>query len=171
MKRKFFNASPGWPILLLLVFCLCCPFLPAGALADPLVTNTGPEQGFWLWTLLGRLHPMAVHFPVTLLCLAAILEVATFRNFNSRLRPGIDLLVIGGALGAVLSAVLGLLLAGQEDYGGDILAIHQWTGIATAVLGLVTAGLLYVIEKKERWPLVRLYRGVLLFTAVGVTAA
>ncbi|MGV3502728.1 MAG: DUF1549 domain-containing protein [Adhaeribacter sp.] len=170
MKRKFFNSSSVFSIPLLLVFCLC-PFLVAGALADPLAAGASQQQGFWLWTLLGRLHPMAVHFPVTLLCLAAILEVATFRNFNSRLRPGIDLLVVGGALGAVFSAVLGLLLAGQEDYGGQLLALHQWTGIGTAVLGLVTAGLLYVIEKKERWPLIRLYRGVLLFTAVGVTAA
>jgi uncharacterized membrane protein/mono/diheme cytochrome c family protein len=171
MKRRLFIHSAFFKIAVVLFLCNGCPLLLAPALSEPLVTATAGAEGFWLWTLLGRLHPMAVHFPVTLLCLAAILEVATWRNFNSRLRPGIDLLVLFGALGAVLSAGLGWLLAGQEEYGGNILAIHRWTGVATAGLGLGAALLLYGIEKKERWQLIRLYRGVLLFTAIGVTAA
>jgi hypothetical protein len=32
-------------------------------------------------------------------------------------------------MGAVLSAGLGWLLAGQEEYGGNTLAIHRWTGV------------------------------------------
>ena len=158
--------------LLLLFTVLCLGYLLPieAALAEPLLAAPATE-GFWLWKLLGRLHPLAVHFPVTLLCLAAVLEIATFRNFTSRLRPGIDLLVIIGAVGAVISALLGWLLAQQEDYAGEILALHRWTGVATAVLGVLSAGLLYYIEKQERWPLIKVYRGILLFTAVGVTAA
>jgi uncharacterized membrane protein len=171
MKRKFFTGSPYFKITIALLLCNCCPFLLTSAFPEPVVAAAAQGGGFWLWTLLGRLHPLAVHFPVTLLCLAALLEVATFRNFNSRLRPGIDLLVVIGAIGAVLSAGLGWLLAGQEEYGGNTLAIHRWTGVATAVLGLAAAWLLYVVEKKEQWQLIRVYRGVLLFTAVSVTAA
>ncbi|QNF34493.1 DUF1549 domain-containing protein [Adhaeribacter swui] len=142
--------------------------LPAGA--EPLFA-TPTTEGFWLWKLLGRLHPLAVHFPVTLLCLAAILEIATFRNFTSRLRPGIDLLVLIGAIGAVISALFGWLLAGQEDYAGELLAWHRWTGVATAVLGILAALLLYIIEKQERWAFIKIYRSVLIFTALAVTAA
>jgi len=139
-------------------------------IAEPLLA-TPVNEVFWLWKLLGRLHPLAVHFPVTLLCLAAVLEVVTFRNFTSRLRPGIDLLVIIGAIGAVIAALLGWLLAGQEDYAGELLAWHRWTGVATAGLGVLAALTLYFIEKQERWALVKVYRGILLFTAVAVTAA
>ncbi|QMU28579.1 PSD1 and planctomycete cytochrome C domain-containing protein [Adhaeribacter radiodurans] len=156
------------------IFLLICYFLPnclAYGFAEPAVATASSTGGFWLWKLLGRLHPLAVHFPVTLLCLAAILEVATFRNFTSRLRPGIDLLVLIGAAGAVIAAVLGLLLAGQEDYAGELLSLHRWTGVATAVLSVLTAFVLYIVEKRERWNLVKLYRGILIFTAVGVTAA
>jgi uncharacterized membrane protein len=169
MKRKSFIASTSLKFTIALLFCNCCPLLLSQVFSEPLVA--AEAGGFWLWTLLGRLHPLAVHFPVTLLCLVAILEVFTMRNFNSRLRPGMNLLVALGAIGAVLAAVLGWLLAGQEDYGGDILAIHRWTGVATAVLSMAAAWLLYVIQKKERRQLIRAYRGVLLFTAVGVTAA
>jgi uncharacterized membrane protein/mono/diheme cytochrome c family protein len=169
MNRKLLTTSGFFKITVMLLVCYGSPYFVASAIAEPLIAAQG--DGFWLWTLLGRLHPMAVHFPVTLLCLAALLEVATFRNFNSRLRPGIDLLVTIGALGAVVAAGLGLLLAGQEDYGGTTLNIHRWTGIATAVLGVATALLLYMVEKKELWHLIRVYRGILLFTAIGVTAA
>jgi uncharacterized membrane protein/mono/diheme cytochrome c family protein len=136
--------------------------------------TASPEAGtdvFWLWKLLGRLHPMAVHFPITLLCLAAILEVVTLKKFYSRLRPGIDLLVIIGAGGAVLSALLGWLLAGQEDYGGNTLTIHRWLGVATAVLGSVAVSFLYLIEKENRVNLIKVYRGVLVFSAIGVITA
>lgn len=171
MKQYFFTGPGLIKVGILILVGAFFPFYGASGFVDPLITTTAGTDGFWLWQLLGRLHPLAVHFPVTLLCLAALLEVITFRNFTSRLRPGIDLLVTIGAAGAVLSAILGWLLAGQEDYGGNTLAIHRWTGVATAVLGALAAGLLYVVEKRERWELIKVYRGVLLFTAVGVTAA
>ncbi|MDB5264366.1 MAG: hypothetical protein JWQ14_3649, partial [Adhaeribacter sp.] len=174
MNWKAFKNYRYQTLVVVLVACFFCPIFIANGMADPdtaVVATGGGNETFWLFKLLGRLHPLAVHFPVTLLCLAALLEIFTFKNFTSRLRPGIDLLVILGAAGAVLSAILGWMLAGQEDYGGDTLAIHRWTGVATAVLGIVAAGFLYIIQKQDRWNLIKYYRGILLFTAVGVTAA
>ncbi|MGV3587194.1 MAG: DUF1549 domain-containing protein [Adhaeribacter sp.] len=173
MNLKSFNNYKLFALFVVLVAITFCPLFLAEGFADPVVAATSsPENNtFWFFKLLGRLHPLAVHFPVTLLCLAALLEVVTLKDFNSRLRPGIDLLVILGAAGAVLSAILGWMLAGQEDYGGDTLAIHRWTGVATAVLGIISAYFLYIIEKKDRWDLIKYYRAIILFTAVGVTAA
>src|SRR5680860_1491444 len=126
--------------LVILLVCNFSPFLVLNVYADAGVT--GDADPFWLWQFLGRLHPLAVHFPVSLLLFAALLELFTIKNFNSKLRPGINMLVIVGAFSAVLAALLGWLLATQEDYGGDILAIHQWTGIATAGLGMLALFLL-----------------------------
>jgi uncharacterized membrane protein/mono/diheme cytochrome c family protein len=171
MKSRTSVSRGSLAIFVVFLACTFCPVFLVNGFAEQLVSASSETDVFWLWKLLGRLHPLAVHFPVTLLCLAAVLEVITFRNFNSRLRPGIDLLVVLGAAGAVLSALLGWMLAGIEDYGGNTLTLHRWMGVATAVLGVIAAFFLFVIEKKNRWNLIKVYRGVLLFTAVGVIAA
>ena len=124
-----------------------------------------------MWNFLGHLHPVAVHFPVGLILFAAILELFTLKNFNSKLRPGINLLVIAGVISAVVSAILGLLLARNGDYGKNILAIHQWTGIATACLGALALFFLLRLRKNKQLSLVKTYRGILFFTAVGVSVA
>ena len=68
-----------------------------------------PIENFWLWQFLGRLHPMAVHFPVGLLLFAAFMELFTLKKFSSSLRPGIQILVIAGTVSALVSTFLGWL--------------------------------------------------------------
>src|SRR6187200_1372808 len=128
-KKKFVTA------LMLIFFIGVCPFLFSQDNPEQLIKNSEQANSFWLWNFLGHLHPLAVHFPVSLLLFASILELFTLKNFNSKLRPGINLLVFAGALTAIISAVLGLLQSRTGDYGKNILAIHQWTGIGTALLG------------------------------------
>ena len=125
---------------------------------------------FWFWRFLGRLHPLAVHFPVGLLVFAAILELFTLKKFRSSLRPGINLLVVAGVISAIFSAVFGFLLSRDGDYGED-LNIHQWIGIATACLGAVSWLLLNRILKKNQLNLVIPYRSILFISALGVSVA
>ena len=117
----------------------------------------------------GRLHPLTVHFPVALVLFAAILELFTLKQFNSRLRPGIRLAVLFGALSAVISVVLGLILARDGDYGAQTLSIHQWSGISTAVLATIAAVILYSSGSSLSRGRIRLYRSVLFITVAGIT--
>jgi uncharacterized membrane protein len=94
-------------------------------------------ESFWLWRFFGRLHPLIVHFPITLLLLAGILEIFTLKKFNSSLRAGIKLLIVAGTFGAIFSAIAGLLLIKEGGYEKDLSNIHQWVGIATACLGSI----------------------------------
>lgn len=126
---------------------------------------------FWLWDFLGHLHPLAVHFPVALLLFAAILELFTLKKFNSKLRSGIDALIIAGSISAIISAVLGWLLYKNGDYSGSVLVLHQWIGIATAVLGILTLFFLYQVHKKGKFKQVKVYRSLLFSTAIGVSIA
>src|SRR5690606_36990581 len=139
----------GKGIILLVLFLAwnLCPLLLSPAFAQG--QEAGEPGTFWLWQFFGRLHPLMVHFPLSFLLLAAVLELFTLKDFHSKLRPGINLMVYVGAGSAVLAVILGLLLATIEDYGGDILSIHQWAGLATAVLGLITLLLLTLIENKH----------------------
>ncbi|MEJ7693600.1 DUF1549 domain-containing protein [Daejeonella sp.] len=132
---------------------------------------TSASETFWLWRFLGRLHPLAVHFPVGLLFFAAILELFTLKKFDSALRPGINLLVAAGVISAIFSAVFGLLLSRDGDYGEDLLSIHQWAGISTAGLGAIAWVLLNRILKKNQLCLIKSYRSILFFSALGVSLA
>ena len=142
---------------------------PLAASGD--VSLSTASNAFWLWNFLGRLHPLVVHFPVTMLLVASILELFTLKNFESKLRPGINLFLAAGVVTSVISVVFGLLLARGGDYGKETLDLHQWTGIATAGLGAVSLFLLYNILKRNKVTLIKPYRSIVLLAGLGVCVA
>ena len=124
---------------------------------------------FWLWQLFGRLHPMVVHFPISLLIFAGFLELFTLNKFNHSLRPGIRMLAIVGAISAVFSAIFGLLLATNENITGQTLDIHQWIGIASAGLSLIL--LFFMRKRKPKTKVIPIYRSLLFISGIGVGLA
>ncbi len=154
-----------------LFLCIIIQILGPAVYAQSAAAPPAEGQTFWLWNFLGRLHPLLVHFPVGFLLLAAIAELFTLKQFNSRLRSGINLLVYAGAFSAVLAAIFGLLLATNGDYGADALSLHQWSGIATAVLGTISSTLLVLILRRNKIQWVKVYRGLLFFTAISLSVA
>jgi mono/diheme cytochrome c family protein/uncharacterized membrane protein len=124
-------------------------------------------ENLWLWKFMGRLHPAVVHFPITMLLLAAILELFTLKNFNSRLRSTIHILVVIGLISALISGLLGYFLS-KDETGGTNLNIHQWVAYATIVLGAVSWFLLNNIVSKNQLSLIKPYRGFLIITSVGI---
>ncbi|MEO8766597.1 MAG: DUF1549 domain-containing protein [Ginsengibacter sp.] len=158
-------------VFFIFLFCSIIPFLLSGGGLQSPQENPSVGESYWLWNFLGRLHPAIVHFPLGLILFAAVLELFTLKRFDSRLRPGINLLVIAGAVSAIVSAIFGLLLARNGDYGKNILNIHQWTGIATAGMASIALTVLLRLRKNKKIVLIKTYRGILFFTAVGVSIA
>ena len=99
------------------------------------------SEPFWVWAFLGRLHPMIVHLPLTLLVLAAILEVFTLKDYHSKWRTTIDFMVGVGCITAIASVAFGLLLKIHDNFEGSGVDLHQYLGITAAVLSLATWGL------------------------------
>ncbi len=121
----------------------------------------------WIFQLIGRLHPMIVHFPIALLFVALLMELLTLRG-KQGLREGISWLVNLGALSAVIASVMGLLLANFDSYSGSTVRNHQILGLATTAGSLVTAWLLYRSRGQEEPNLVP-YRSALIITTIVLT--
>ncbi|SHF82555.1 Uncharacterized membrane protein, partial [Arenibacter palladensis] len=128
------------------------------------------EDFNWIFQFLGRLHPLLVHFPIGLLVVAFIFELFTIGGKRQGLRDGIYWMVCIGAATAAVAALMGWLLRNYDDFSGDLVNYHQYTGIATAVLGVITALLLRNVVNKKL-PDYRVYRFGLFITVVVLTIA
>jgi len=124
----------------------------------------------WILQLLGRFHPLLVHFPIGLLVVAFFMELLTIGGKRKGLREGTNFIVYLGAILAIFTALFGWLLRTQEDYTGDLVDNHQYTGIATAVLAGITV-LLLRATLKGRFSNFRAYRFGLVVTVILLTIA
>jgi uncharacterized membrane protein len=84
--------------------------------------------------VIGRMHPLLLHFPLVLIILYAVL-VVFIREENSK-KFASSLLLIA-ALTSVLSAIMGLFLSKEEGYDADALWWHKWGGVAISWFSLV----------------------------------
>jgi uncharacterized membrane protein len=95
-----------------------------------------------LTLLAGRLHVVAVHFPIALLLLAALLDLAERRRPAESLASTVRVLYRVAAVSAVVAATLGWVHASAEPLGStaqDLLWNHRWGGTTCAALALVAA--------------------------------
>lgn len=115
----------------------------------------------WIWQLLGRMHPLVVHFPIGALVIAFFLEVLTLGGKRSELRSGIRWLVYIGAGTALMAAIVGLMLAYDGNYSESIIFYHRWGGILTVLLALSASWLLYRAEASGEKKDLNIYRGTL----------
>ena len=78
---------------------------------------------------------------------ALLLEILTIKEKRKGLREGIAWMVYLGAVFSVVSTCLGWFLGTFDNYTGDLVSLHQYMGIATAVLASITALILYKLSK------------------------
>jgi len=128
-------------------------------------------EGAW-WQVFGRTHLVALHFPIALLLVGALLEAMRLHLARGRGSPrtspaGVTCVVLGG-LAALLAAGSGWVYADLEFAAGGRLDWHRWAGVGTAGAAVVALvlGLLSRAGWGDRfaWP----YRTFLLLAAVGV---
>jgi hypothetical protein len=85
----------------------------------------------WL-KVMGRMHPMFLHFPIVLLLLSFLsLWIPTKEPTLLKWMNAFRLIA---ALSAVVTAIMGVLLSLDEDRSGATLQWHKWSGISVALL-------------------------------------
>jgi hypothetical protein len=87
----------------------------------------------WLMVV-GRMHPLFLHFPIVLLLISLLLFWLPIKEQHTEL---LTILRLTAALSATLTAIMGLLLSLETTTDGSILQWHKWGGISIAVLGSV----------------------------------
>jgi len=122
--------------------------------------------------LLGRLHPIAVHFPIALILAAGLAEALCIWRKNPSFGFAARFLLLIGAIGAVISVLLGWAAAtGRTPEPGEAVGVHASFGIVTTGLVLLTAALAQTAKNRQDPVLVTLYRVILLVSMITVGIA
>lgn len=90
----------------------------------------------WLHVL-GRMHPLILHFPIVLLVLASLLEFFRFYSNNTKevfYKQFTSYIFLGGILFSGITVLMGLILSLEEGYEGETLNYHKWSGLATVLI-------------------------------------
>lgn len=123
----------------------------------------------WTWVLLGRLHPLTVHFPIALLLVAAVIEAWGVWRRKIAAGPAVWTCVWMGTLGAGAATLMGYAWADQTRPSPD-LELHERLGLVTCVMAAVSTGLAGWARKKQGvgGPAM-VFRGFLFLSALGVS--
>jgi uncharacterized membrane protein len=118
--------------------------------------------------LVGRLHPLIVHFPIALVMVAAAAEVVAAATGEWRWRAAAVVNLRAGAAFAVAAVVAGWWLASAPGVDATLLLEwHRWLGVITAVAAVAAAAATW---RRDRWSTrdLWIYRLVLSAAAIGV---
>ena len=117
------------------------------------------------WLFLGRFHVLAVHLPIGIFVLLAVLELTGLLTRRSRLSDGQrDHILWFAALMAVVTAFMGWLLARDGSYDAVLLNRHRNLGFLVAALAVAL-----VLVQRARRP--QLYAPLLGLTLIAIGAA
>jgi uncharacterized membrane protein len=96
--------------------------------------------------VIGRMHPLILHFPLVLIFVGIFLEyLITRKSFQHSATEKITLYVFYlFALSAALTALFGFFLYKEGSYLGEEVILHKWMGTAVSLLGVL------IIWLKER---------------------
>ena len=85
---------------------------------------------------IGHLHPVIVHLPIGILLLGVLMMV--YQHYSKvDLSAPISLAFLVGSISAALACIAGWILSNSGEYDALLVQKHQWTGISTAVIGLL----------------------------------
>ncbi|MDY7395574.1 c-type cytochrome domain-containing protein [Aureibaculum sp. 2210JD6-5] len=142
-------------------FLLSC-FLLSGFFLNAQQSEEAPR----ILLFLGRFHPVLLHLPIGALALTFFVDII------GRVRKDYPQQIITYALGfsaitAILTCVLGYFLSLEGGYGQEVLDIHFYTGILTAIL----ASILFFVSAKNTLVAKKLVLPFFIATMISLTVA
>jgi len=108
---------------------LNCLLLSITVLGDKIAVPT-------VLQVVGRMHPLLLHFPIVLVFLGIITESVIKRSDNQSLKETANWLLLSAAFTSAITALMGSFLSREGGYDQQAIAWHQWTGVAVSFICL-----------------------------------
>ena len=86
-----------------------------------------------LSSFIGHFHPVFVHLPIGILLMGLTVQWLSRKDRYASLRPSVSLILLIGAVTAIISCITGYLLAEDAEYEKTMLDRHKWLGLTTAI--------------------------------------
>lgn len=99
--------------------------------------------------VIGRAHPLVLHFPIVLLLLSVVFEMLIASRKKDTFNDIADWILLGATLTTVLAAIMGLFLSKEEGYDVDAIAIHQWMGVSCAFISILWYAFRIQLRKRK----------------------
>ncbi len=87
--------------------------------------------------VLGRAHPLILHFPIVLLLLSVVFEMVITSQKKTSLNDIADWMLLAATLTTVATALMGLFLSKEEGYDSEAIVVHKWVGASCAIISLL----------------------------------
>ncbi|WP_234364163.1 c-type cytochrome domain-containing protein [Lunatibacter salilacus] len=136
-------------------FFLSVPFLPETI-----------DNDAALPLLIGRFHPLVLHFPIVLILLTSVFLILGIFHALFRHPLVIGSLLFLSCVSSAIAVVAGYLLFATDDYSGDMVLNHLWGGIWTGV-GICLSSAVYVLWLEKNSKILSYF----FYTALGATTA
>lgn len=91
----------------------------------------GQERSAWM-LFAGHFHLLTIHFPIALLYLVPILELAGAHRRLPHLKASVEFVLVLALAASLFAAALGWSLARSGGYSGHIVTQHMWGGVFVA---------------------------------------
>jgi uncharacterized membrane protein len=99
--------------------------------------------------VVGRAHPLVLHFPIVLLLLSVVFEMIMVNRQTTNLTDVADWMLLSATLTTVAAALMGLFLSNEEGYDAGAIATHKWVGAACAIISLLWYAFRVQLRKKK----------------------
>ncbi len=112
-----------------------------------------PRERQPIYYLIGKIHPIVIHFPIALIIAAGLAELCSLTQRRTGMTSAVTFCLLLGTAGAVLSAISGWVFAMEQGYviemTTETASLHRWLGVLTALAAPV---LLWVdlLSNKDR---------------------
>ena len=100
--------------------------------------------------MVGRFHPVILHFPIVLIILAFILELLRRLKVLKTADFVVTIILITAAITTIVAIASGFLLYASGDYSGALMQQHLWIGIITGVCILLTVAFYFIYHNNAK---------------------